>query len=173
LESIDTKLKLLRSGANWLIFTSVLLGAALLVQLYVLIVPPWLFFSILAGWALYLVVAIGVATGREKAYPTALLLSIATLAVSLPQPEHYSLAEAGATLASLTFIAGSLLQMGVILLVASLLILRRRQSHVRMTPVQRIAKMRPIKAHATQRPNSDHFLRVADAASECWSTSPS
>ena len=137
MESIDTKLKLLRRGANWLIYASVLLGVALLLQLYVLMVPSWLFFSILAGWVLYLVAAIGVATGREKAYPAALLLSIATLAVSLPQPEHYSLAEAGQTLASLTFIAGSLLQIGVIVLVALLLILRRRQSPVRMTRVQR------------------------------------
>jgi hypothetical protein len=137
LESIDTRLKLLRRGANWLIYASVVLGVALLAQLYALMVPSWLFYSILAGWGLYLVAAIGVAPGREKAYHAALVLSIATLAVSLPQPEHYSLAEAGPTLASLTFIAGSLLQIGVIVLVASLLILRRRQSRVRMTSVKR------------------------------------
>ncbi|TMI13786.1 hypothetical protein E6H35_05790 [Candidatus Bathyarchaeota archaeon] len=136
LKSIDRKLKRLRRGADWLIYASVILGVALLVQLYVLMVPFWLFYSILAGWLLYLLVAIGVATGRDKAYLPALVLSIVTLAVSLPQPEHYSLADAGPTLASLTFIAGSLLQVGVIILVTSFLILKRRQSRIRAIPVR-------------------------------------
>jgi hypothetical protein len=108
-----------------------------LVQLYVFIVPSWLFYSILAGWILYLVVAIAVTTGRDKAYPAALALSIVTLIVSLPQPEHYSLAEAGPTLASLTFIAGSVLQMGVIILVTSSMFLERRQLGVRTVSIQR------------------------------------
>ena len=106
MKSIDTKLKRLRRGADWLIYASVILGVALLVQLYALMVPSWLFYSILAGWLLYLLVAIGVATGRDKAYPPALVLSIVTLAVSLPQPEHYSLTDAGPTLASLTCMRG-------------------------------------------------------------------
>ena len=119
LKSIDTRLQRLRRGADWLIYGSVILGVALLVQLCALMVPSWLFYSILAGWLLYLLVAIGVATGRDKAYLPALVLSIITLAVSLPQPEHYSLADAGLILASLTFIARSLLQVGVIILVTS------------------------------------------------------
>ncbi len=130
-------MKRLRRGANWLIYASVVLGVALLVQLYALTVPSWLFYSILTGWTLYLVVAVAVATGRGKAYPAALILSILTLAVSLPQPEHYSLAEAGPTLASLTFIAGSVLQVGVIILVTSSMILRRKQSSVRTVSLQR------------------------------------
>jgi signal transduction histidine kinase len=125
LESIDPKLKRVRRIANWLIYASVFLGVALLVQLSVLMVPSWLFYSILAGWILYLVVAIAVATGRDKAYPAALALSIVTLIVSLPQPEHYSIAKAGPTLASLTFIAGSVLQIGVIILVTSSMFLER------------------------------------------------
>ena len=137
LESIDSKLKRVRRIANWLIYTSVILGVALLVQLYVLMVPSWLFYSILAGWILYLVVAIAVAAGRDKAYPAALALSIVTLIVSLPQPEHYSLAEAGPTLASLTFIGGSVLQIGVIILVTSSIFLERRQSGVRTVSIQR------------------------------------
>ncbi len=126
----------MRRIANWLIYASVILGVALLVQLYVLVVPSWLFDSILVGWILYLVVAIAVASGRDKAYPAALVLSIITLAVSLPQPEHYSLAEAGPTLASLTFITGSVLQVGVIVLIASFLFLERKQARVRTIPVQ-------------------------------------
>ena len=137
LETLDTRLRLLKRAANGLIYASVLLGVALLAQLYALMVPSWLLYSILAGWALYLVVAVGVATGREKAYPPALVLSIATLAVSLPQPEHYSLADAGPTLASLTFVAGSLLQVGVIFFITSFLILGRRQSRPRTIPVLR------------------------------------
>ena len=126
MEALDTRLRLLKRAANGLIYASVLLGVALLAQLYALMVPSWLLYSTLAGWALYLVVAVGVATGREKAYHPALVLSIATLAVSLPQPEHYPLADAGPTLASLTFVAGSLLQVGVIFFITSFLILRRK-----------------------------------------------
>ena len=137
LKSIDSKLKSLRRVANLLIYASVILGAVLLAQLYALMVPSWLFYSIIAGWILYLVVAIAVATGRDKAYPAALALSIVTLIVSLPQPEHYSLAEAGPTLASLTFIAGSVLQIGVIILVTSSMFLERRQSGVRTVSIQR------------------------------------
>jgi hypothetical protein len=137
LESIDMKLNRVRRGANWLIYASVILGVALVAQLYALMVPSWLFYSIFAGWVLYLVAAIAVATGREKAYPAALVLSIVTLAVSLPQPEHYSLGEAGLTFASLTFVAGSLLQVGVIILVTSFLILERRQERIRASPVRR------------------------------------
>src|SRR5438309_7927390 len=136
LESIDKKLTRLRRAAKWLVYASVILGIALLIQLYALMVPSWLFYSILAGWILYLVVAIAVATGRDKAYPAALALSIVTLAVSLPQPEHYSLAEAGPTLASLTFIAGIMLQIGVIILVTSSMFLERRQSGVRTVSIE-------------------------------------
>jgi hypothetical protein len=136
LKSIDTKLNRLRRGADSLIYGSAILGVALLAQLYALMVPSGLFYSILAGWLLYLLIAIAVAKGRDKAYPPALVLSIVTLAVSLPQPEHYSLADAGPTLASLTFIAGSLLQAGVIILVTSFLVLKRRQSRIRAIPVR-------------------------------------
>ena len=137
MKSVDSKLKRLKSVANWLIYASVILGMALLVQLYALMVPSWLFYSILAGWILYLVVAVALATGHDRAYPAALALSIVTLVVSLPQPEHYSLAEAGPTLASLTFIAGSVLQIGVIILIASSMFLERRQSGVRTVSIQR------------------------------------
>ncbi len=136
MESLDARIRRLSRLADVLIYASAILGVALLAQLYALMVPSWLFYSILAGWLLYLLVAIGVATGRDKAYLPALVLSIVTLAVSLPQPEHYSLADAGPTLASLTFVAGSLLQVGVIILVASLLILKRRQSSSRALPVR-------------------------------------
>jgi len=68
LEALNMRVRFLKRGANGLIYASVLLGVALLAQLYALMVPSWLLYSILAGWVLYVVVAVGVATGREKAY---------------------------------------------------------------------------------------------------------
>jgi hypothetical protein len=111
---------------SWLIYASVILGIALLAQLYLLNVPSWLFYSILAGWSLYLATAIAVVTSHEKAYPVTLVLAIVTLVVSLPQQEHYSFAETGQILAFLTFLVGSIIQVGVILLSGSILILKRR-----------------------------------------------
>jgi hypothetical protein len=107
-----------------LIYASIFLGAALLVQLYSL-VPLWLLYSVFGGWGAYLIVAVAVAKGLKMAYPLSLVLAVLTLAVSLPQPEHYSFVQAGLSPASLTFIAGSVLQVVVILTVSSYLILTR------------------------------------------------
>jgi hypothetical protein len=118
------RLKTLKASADLLIYASIILGAALLVQLYSL-VPLWLFYSVLTGWVAYLIVAVAIAKGLKMAYPLSLVLAILTLAVSLPQPEHYSLVQAGLSPASLTFIAGSVLQVAVILTVSSYLFLTR------------------------------------------------
>ena len=125
---MDAGIDRLQRWTNWLIFASVALGVLLLAQLYLLGVPSFLFFSIFVGWFLYLVVAIAVWTGRNKAYTAALILAIVTLVVSLPQPQHLSLTEAGPTLASFTFIIGSLLQIGVIALVGYSMIIERTRS---------------------------------------------
>ena len=82
-----------------------------------------MFYSVLAGWFAYLVVGIAVTLHVSIAYPISIVLAILTLAVSLPQPEHYSF---GLSLATLTFTAGSILQVGVILAVGRYLILKRR-----------------------------------------------
>ena len=114
----------LKGTANLLIYASIFIGAVLLIQLFAL-VPSWLFYSVLAGWIAYLIVALAVAKGLKMAYPLSLVLAILTLAVSLPQPEHYSLIQAGLNPASLTFIAGSMLQVAVILTVSSYLFMIR------------------------------------------------
>ena len=114
--------------ANWLIYGSVVLGILLIAQLYALSVPLALLIPIFIGWIFYLFVALAVWKGHSRAYLAALILAIVTLAVSLPQPEHLSLAEAGLTLASLTFILGSILQVGVILLIGYSMVVIRRQS---------------------------------------------
>jgi hypothetical protein len=124
LESPDIKLRGPRKVANCLIYASIIVGVALLVQLFSL-VPAWLFYSVLAGWTAYLIVGIAVTFRVGVAYPVSLVLAILTLAVSLPQPEHYSF---GVSVASLTFISGSILQIGVILAVARYLLLKNRGS---------------------------------------------
>lgn len=101
---------------NLIIFLSVALGVLLLPQLYG-IVPTWLFYSVLGGWLAYVLVAALAATGRRIAYPLAFVLSILTLAVSVPQPEHQSFVMAGLSLASLTFLAGSVLQLVLVILI--------------------------------------------------------
>ena len=107
----------LRRAIDVLIYLSVLLGIVLLPQLYGL-VPTWLSYSVLGGWLAYLLVAVLAATGRRVAYPLAFILAILTLAVSLPQPEHHSFVEAGLSLASITFLAGSVLQFMVLILIS-------------------------------------------------------
>ena len=116
----------LRRAANLLIYLSVALGVALLPQLYGL-VPSWLFLSVLIGWLAYLVVAVLVAKGRSIAYPLAFVLALLTLAVSLPQPEHYSFVEAGLSLASATFLLGSAIQLALLILIP-LYLYRRKPS---------------------------------------------
>src|SRR5438445_7164631 len=118
------RVKTLKGTANLLIYASIFLGAALVIQLFA-IVPIWLFSSVLAGWIAYLIVAMAIAKGLKVAYPLSLVLAILTLAVSLPRPEHYSMAQAGLSPASLTFIVGSALQVAVILTVSSYLFMTR------------------------------------------------
>ncbi|OLB72711.1 hypothetical protein AUI06_00500 [archaeon 13_2_20CM_2_52_21] len=118
------RLKTLKASADLLIYASIFLGAALLIQLFA-IVPVWLFSSVLAGWIAYLIVAMAIAKGLKVAYPLSVVLAILTLAVSLPRPEHYSIVQAGLSSASLTFIVGSALQVAVILTVSSYLFMTR------------------------------------------------
>ncbi len=106
----------LRRAIDSLIYLSVALGIVLLPQLYG-VVPGWLFYSVLGGWLAYSLVAVLTATGRKVAYPLAFILAILTLAVSLPQPEHFSFVEAGLSLASITFLVGSVLQMMLLILI--------------------------------------------------------
>jgi len=124
MQSSSVALKTLRTLTRLLIYASILLGAILLVELYA-VVPVWLFYSVLAAWIAYLLTAIAIAKNLKIAYPLGLVLAILTLVVSLPQPEHQSLVEAGPSPASLTFIVGSVLQVAVILTVSSYLVLTR------------------------------------------------
>ena len=127
MQSNSGVLKTLKTLTRFLIYASILLGATLLVELYA-VVPVWLFYSVLAGWVAYLITAVAIAKDLKIAYPLSLVLALLTLAVSLPQPEHLSLVEAGPSPASITFIVGSVLQLAIILTVSSYLALTRRMS---------------------------------------------
>jgi len=111
-----------------MIYASIILGVALLTQLYSL-VPSWLFYSVLTGWLAYLLTGILVTLRKSVAYPVSIVLAVLTLTVSLPQPEHYSF---GFSIASITFISGSILQIGVILAVGRYLLLRRQEYNGRI-----------------------------------------
>jgi hypothetical protein len=104
------------------------MGVVLLLQLFGL-VPMWLFFSVFAGWLTYLVVAILVARDQSFAYPVTLVLAILTLAVSLPQPEHYSFVKAGPSLAASTFVIGSALQILLLILIPIYLFRKKSKIH--------------------------------------------
>jgi hypothetical protein len=119
-----------RRTSQYLVYASVVVGVVLLIQLYSL-VPAWLFYTVLVGWTLYLLVAIEVARGNEIAYPAALVMSTLTLFVSLPQPEHYSLVAQRFTLAGLTFVIGSVIQLATIISVSYYLMLKRKGLGVR------------------------------------------
>lgn len=116
----------LKRAANLLIYASIILGIALLAQLYPL-VPAWLFYSVLAGWTAYLATGIAVYKNVRIAYFASIILAVLTLVVSLPQPEHYSF---GLSLATITFLAGSVLQIGVMVAVLGYLFMERRDSRV-------------------------------------------
>ena len=133
MSSTDRIQKYLR-WANWFIYASVALGILLIAQLYALSVPLALIIPIFVGWIVYLVVAIMVWTRRAIAYRAAFIIAIVTLAVSLPQPEHLSIAEAGLTLASFTFFIGSILQVGVILLIGYSIIARKNRPKPHHSP---------------------------------------
>jgi hypothetical protein len=130
MRSQSGRLGTLKTLTHLFIYGSTFLGALLLVQLFP-VSPSWLFYSVLTGWIAYLVTAVFVARGLRIAYPVSLLLAILTLAASLPQPEHSSLVRAGFSIASLTFIAGSALQVAVILSVSAYLFMTRRLSESR------------------------------------------
>lgn len=121
----------LRRVTNLLIYASALLGVGLLVQLYGL-VPGWLFFSVAAGWAIYVANGVAARRGIAMAYPVSLILAVLTLAVSIPQPEHAALLMTGPGLASVTLVAGSALQV-MIIVTASLYLVLDRQNRRRIS----------------------------------------
>ena len=108
-------------------YFSVVLGVVLLVQIYGLL-PSSVFYSILGGWLAYLVTAVVIAKGRRIGYPVVVVLAVLTLAVSLPQPAHYSFVSNREILAAVTFITGSAVQVLLSVLVPFFLISERKRA---------------------------------------------
>ena len=109
-----------------MIYVSVALGPLLLAEIYGQ-VPGFVFYSVMAGWVAYLICALAVAKGQSRAYVFVVALAILTLAVSLPQPAHYSLVTNQEFLAASTFLLGSAFQILLIILIP-IFLLRRRKS---------------------------------------------
>jgi hypothetical protein len=105
----------LTSAIDALVYLSVALGAALLVQAFGLL-PRAVAYSILGGWLVYIVAALLVFRKVRLAYPLVLVLAVLTLVVSLPQPAHFSLLNPSQALAAATFLLGSAAQIGLIVL---------------------------------------------------------
>ena len=80
MNSYDAKLRSSRMAANYSIYSSIVLGAALLGELYYQ-VPLWLFYSVLAGWVAYVLVGIAATFSISIAYPSAIILAILTLSL--------------------------------------------------------------------------------------------
>jgi len=108
---------------NGLIYCSVALGALLLAQLLYL-APRWLFMSVAAGWAAYLVAALLAFKGSRLAYPLTLALSALALLASLGNPVHWAYVRYGEALPAFTFLAGDAVQLALLFLIP-LYLLRR------------------------------------------------
>jgi hypothetical protein len=110
-----------------LVYASVILGIVFVLVLRgIPAFPGWLFYSIMAGEGLWIICAIAVARGARWAPYMALVLALITLAVSLPQPTHYSFAETGQLLDFAIFAGGAVLQVALIIAIAMRFLLRSR-----------------------------------------------
>ncbi len=110
----------------YLVYASVAVGVAFLAAAYGLI-PYWLYYTILGGELAYVLCAVVVTLRVRWAPYLALALAVLTLAVSLPQPEHYEFAQTGLFIAFSIFSLGSIIQVCLIVAVA-LWIRRSRMS---------------------------------------------
>ncbi len=99
----------------WLVYSSVVLGVFFLAVIHGLPdFPGWLFYSIMTGEGMWVVCAVAMSRRARWAPFLALVLALITLAVSLPQPTHYTFAESGQIVAFLIFSIGSILQVALI-----------------------------------------------------------
>jgi len=117
----------LEKAISWLVYASVLLGIGFLYVLYGTAgIPSFLFPSILVGELIWIVCAVAISRGVKRAPYLALVLAVITLAVSLPQPTHYSFAVTGQIVAFLIFTGGAVLQFALIAAVALFVFRSRR-----------------------------------------------
>jgi hypothetical protein len=103
----------------WLVYSSMVLGVFFLAVLHgIPDFPNWLFYSIMGGEVLWILCAVVMRRGAKWAPYLAVVLALITLAVSLPQPTHYTFASSGDVVAFMIFSIGSIIQVGLIASVA-------------------------------------------------------
>lgn len=118
----------LEKAMAWLVYASVVLGVLFLYVLYGTPgIPGFLFPSILVGEVVWIVCAAATARKARWAPYMAVVLALITLAVSLPQREHYDFAVSGQILAFAIFSGGAVLQFALLTTVG-LFLLRSRRS---------------------------------------------
>jgi len=117
----------LEKAIAWLVYASVVLGVLFLYVLHGTAgIPSFLFPSILVGELIWIVCAVAISRRVRWAPYMAVVLAVITLAVSLPQPTHYSFAETGQVVAFLIFTGGAVLQFALIAAVALFVFRSRR-----------------------------------------------
>jgi hypothetical protein len=112
----------------WLVNSSVVLGVLFLAVLYgIPNFPNWLFYSIMGGEVIWILCAVAIRRGIRWAPYLAVVLALITLAVSLPQPTHYTFASSGDIVAFFIFSIGSILQVALIASVVLWFVRSRRK----------------------------------------------
>ncbi len=106
----------LKKAIDIMVYATVALG---LLFVYVAsgLVPSWLLASLVVGEVAYCVAALAVWRGFRRAYYVVVALALLVLAVSLPQPEHYSFATNGEIGQFLIFASGSALQLCLLVMI--------------------------------------------------------
>jgi hypothetical protein len=74
------------------------------------VVPTWLYYSILAGFAIYLIASFLTFFKRPAAYVISMVLALVVIATSIPQGVHYQFILRGEYLFATVFLLGNLLQ---------------------------------------------------------------
>jgi hypothetical protein len=99
-----------------LVILSVILGVLFLAQAYSL-VPTFVFEFVAVGWALFVLDAVLTFVRPRLAYGLALVLALLALSSSLPQSSHWGFVANGDLLPAFTFLAGSAIEVVLILVV--------------------------------------------------------
>ena len=125
--SSDCLVTPLEKAIAWLVYASVVLGVLFLYVLYGTPgIPTFLFPSILVGEVIWIGCAVAISRKVRWAPYMAVVLAVITLAVSLPQPTHYTFAETGQIAAFLIFTGGAALQVALIAAVVLFVFRSRR-----------------------------------------------
>ncbi len=109
------------------VFLSVILGILFLVQAYN-VVPSFVFEFVAVGWVLFVIDGVLTFLRPRESYALALVLAILALGSSLPQSSHWAFIGNGDILPAFTFLAGSVVQVVLIILVVYYFAVGRRRA---------------------------------------------